>query len=98
MQNKPRTVLRYVSVFFLSLLFASPALACPLCHTETGKAVRASVFGPDFGFNFLVTLLPFLVFGGVTAAIYYGLPMPKRVRQKPMRENSVNKTKRKPWK
>src|SRR5688572_10594699 len=52
----------------------SAVLACPLCHSDTGKQVRAGIFGPDFGFNLLVTTIPFVIFLGITALIYFGLP------------------------
>jgi hypothetical protein len=59
------------------LLFPLAALACPVCDTATGHAVRAGIFGSDFGPNLLVTVLPFLVFTAIAAAIYYG-PPPRR--------------------
>jgi len=56
------------------LLGSRAAFACPLCHTETGKQVRAGIFGPDFGYNLLVTIIPFVVLLGITALIYFGIP------------------------
>lgn len=58
----------------LTLLCASPVLSCPVCDSGTGKAVRAGIFGSDFGANLLVTLLPFGVFAVLVAAIYHGVP------------------------
>jgi len=59
------------------LLLAASALsvtACPLCHTETGAKVRATVLENHFWFNASATLLPFVFFSGVTACLYFGLP------------------------
>ena len=61
------------SLFFLNA-FSTAALACSLCHTETGKQVRSGIFGPDFGFNLLVTVMPFVIFLVITALIYFGVP------------------------
>jgi hypothetical protein len=71
------------------LLGAASALACPLCHTETGQQVRAAVFGPGFWFNLLVTMAPFFLFIGLTAIIYYGIPMPKKVLRLSWRMRAV---------
>jgi hypothetical protein len=60
--------------FVLFNLFSTAALACPLCHTDTGEKVRAGIFGPDFGFNLVVTIIPFIIFLAITALIYFGLP------------------------
>ena len=69
------------SLLTLALLhaLADAAFACTLCHTDTGKAVRSGIFGPDFAFNILVTLIPFVIFLGITALIYFRFPaLPKR--------------------
>lgn len=65
---------RSFSTFFFSLLAPAIASACPLCHTDTGNKVRAAIFGTDFWFSVSVTLLPFAIFLGLTAIIYFGLP------------------------
>jgi hypothetical protein len=54
------------------LLEAAPALACPLCASETGRRVREGIFGPEFGSNLFGTLLPFLILAGITAWIHRG--------------------------
>jgi hypothetical protein len=33
-------------------------LACPVCDSATGKAVRAKIFGEDFVRNLLATMAP----------------------------------------
>jgi hypothetical protein len=53
---------------------AVPASVCPICHTETADKIRHALFGPDFWFNLSVTLLPFAIFLGITALIYYRFP------------------------
>ena len=63
------------TLFVLLNVFPGAALACPLCHTDTGKQVRAGIFGPDFGFNLVVTIIPFVIFLVITALIYFGLPI-----------------------
>ena len=65
-------------IVFLLLVLAWSARGCPLCHTRIGEDVRASVFGPDFSFNLIATVLPFAIFLGVTALIYFGAPFGKR--------------------
>ena len=60
--------------FLAVVTLASAAGACPFCHTQTGEQIHASVFGPDFWFNVGVTLLPFAIFLGLTALIYFGVP------------------------
>lgn len=64
------------ALFAFALLntFSDAAFACTLCHTETGKQVRSGIFGSDFGFNLLITFIPFAVFLGITALIYFGIP------------------------
>jgi hypothetical protein len=54
--------------------WAGPAPACPLCGTDTGRQVRAGIFGDDFGRNLLLTVLPFAVLLGIVALIHFGLP------------------------
>jgi hypothetical protein len=57
-----------------SFFVSSPAWSCPVCDSGTGQAVRAGVFGSDFGFNLAVTTVPFLIFAAIIAGIYYGPP------------------------
>lgn len=58
----------------LASLYAisTAALACPLCHTETGQQVRAGILGPGFATNLLAILIPFAICLAVTALIYFG--------------------------
>ena len=58
----------------VSPAMATLALSCPLCHTDTGQQVRAGIFGPDFAFNLVITVIPFILFLGITALIYFGIP------------------------
>ncbi|GAB4452538.1 MAG: hypothetical protein OHK0029_03650 [Armatimonadaceae bacterium] len=58
----------------LMLAVAASASACPVCDTGTGDAVRAGVFNEDFGQNLWQTLLPFPIFAGVVALVYFGPP------------------------
>ena len=56
----------------VSLLCASIAAACPLCHTDLGRQVRDGIFGADFWPNLLSVLLPFPIFLSLAAALHYG--------------------------
>ena len=66
---------------FLLAVGAGPVRACPVCGGENGKAVRAGLFDENFGFNVVATLLPFTMFLGIAAFMYYGPP--KRRRRAP---------------
>jgi len=59
---------------FTSVLSLSVVSACPLCHTETGRQVRAGIFHDSFLTKLSVTAAPFPVFGSVIAFIYFGKP------------------------
>jgi hypothetical protein len=67
-------LLRLVAVFVVAPSWTSPARACPLCESETGERVRAGIFNAEFGYNLLVTLLPFSVLLAIVALIHFGLP------------------------
>lgn len=69
--------LAWISACATILLEGSPASACPLCVSETGRRVRAGIFNSDFGANLVMTLLPFPVFVAVVALIYFGPPWPR---------------------
>jgi hypothetical protein len=56
----------------VSLLCASIAAACPLCHTDLGQQVRDGIFGADFWSNLFSVLLPFPIFLSLAAALHYG--------------------------
>ena len=56
------------------------AVSSPVCEQETGQLVRAGIFDQEFGFNLLVTALPFVVFLGLAAAIHFGLPRRRGAR------------------
>jgi hypothetical protein len=56
----------------VSLLCASIAAACPLCHTDLGQQVRDGIFGGDFWSNLFFVLLPFPIFLSLAAALHFG--------------------------
>jgi hypothetical protein len=64
-----------VSAFGASILlgFAATALACPVCDSGTGEAVRAGILA-DFGTHLLVTVAPFPVLVAVVALLHWGWP------------------------
>ncbi len=39
--------------------------------------MRSGIFGPYFEFNLLAILMPFIVFLGLSALIYFGVPAPR---------------------
>jgi len=64
----------------LFLITISPTIACPLCKSETAKDVRGLIFGPDFSFNLIVTLFPFLIFGLIVFFIYNGINFKRKTK------------------
>ena len=52
---------RIVALVAAFVLPAVSGWACPVCLTETGEAVRATIFGPGFWFNAFVATAPFPV-------------------------------------
>ena len=72
------------------LFFPSAVSACPVCDSGTGQAVRAGIFGSDFGFNLFVTIVPFLIFGVIVAGIYYGSPGEWRRRTRRVRVSEAS--------
>ena len=46
-------MIKLALIIFCTLFYASPLLACPVCDSDTGQAVRAGVFGGDLGFNLI---------------------------------------------
>ena len=63
-----------LGVLCLAVATSSTALACPVCNEPLGQQVRAGIFDESFGSNLIVTLLPFVIFLGVVAAIHGGEP------------------------
>ncbi|HEX8325404.1 MAG TPA: hypothetical protein VF595_15990, partial [Tepidisphaeraceae bacterium] len=56
----------------------STAVACPVCNTSTGAAVRAGIFDGGFAWNVLATLLPFVALLPVVTLLHFGLPGRRR--------------------
>ena len=63
---------RIVFLLVAMLAGAPTASACPYCDTSIGRQVRAGIFNSDFGYNLVVTLLPFPVLLAIIAVIYFG--------------------------
>jgi hypothetical protein len=59
------------------LICAAPALACPVCDSDTGVAVRNGI-AADFASNVLVTLAPFPILTAIVAVLHYGWPPRRR--------------------
>ena len=47
-------------------------LACPVCDTGTGEAVRAGIFDGNFAVNLIALLSPFPILIGIVAVIHFG--------------------------
>jgi hypothetical protein len=56
-----------------------PAVACPVCATGTGEAVRAGI-ASDFGLHLLATVAPFPILAVAVAALHWGWPPWRRHR------------------
>lgn len=82
--------LRHTAVLAMVLLASLPVYACPVCDSGTGQQVRASIFDSGFGYNLLVTLLPFPILLGIALVIYYGLPKRRISAPRPRTNRSVN--------
>lgn len=72
-----RTVLRLGTMAAVIFVLAAPAAACPVCDSETGKRVRAGIFGDRFAADAGLTLLPFPVLAGLVVLIHFSFPNPK---------------------
>jgi hypothetical protein len=65
-------------VAFVAMVLASHgASACPLCHTETGRAVRSGIFDGRFVPTLLEVIAPFPILAAV-AAFLHGTPRDRR--------------------
>ncbi len=79
MSHKPgkrrllRRALQCAAFSVAPALFTPAASACPVCHSETGKEVRAGLFNEDFTSNLVASIIPFPIFLGIVAAIH-GFP------------------------
>lgn len=67
--NHPKKRFAKTAAFFLWV--PAWASACPLCDSETGKQVRAGIFGDDFWSTLLVVVSPFPVLLLALAAYQY---------------------------
>ncbi len=55
-----------------ALLWATTAMGCPFCHTETGIAVRAGIFDVQFPSRLVAVLSPFPLLLLVVVALHTG--------------------------
>jgi hypothetical protein len=69
-----RRAAAFAVLFGVLLVSVSATMACPVCHTETGKKVRAGIFSDEFVSNAAMTLLPFPVLIAAAALIHFGPP------------------------
>ena len=54
------------------MIVSIPGWSCPFCNSSTGKEIRASLFGPDMGYNLMVSFLPFIIFSVIIYLLYHG--------------------------
>jgi hypothetical protein len=59
-------------------LLSTPALACPVCGSETGQQVRAGLAGDGVGLALTATIVPFVVVAGIVAAVHFGPPWTRK--------------------
>ena len=71
-QNRPE---RVMPIILSILTLAAPTMiACTVCDTATGTALRAGIFNDSFFITFLEVIAPFPVLGLVLFAINRYLP------------------------
>jgi hypothetical protein len=58
---------------WLIAFVATPAIACPICDTETGVAVRAGIV-ENFSTHLFATIAPFPVLIAAVALLHWGVP------------------------
>jgi len=63
-----------LAIATLALTFAGEVLACPICNSTTGLAVRSTIFGQDFFKTFWEVLAPFPLLAVSVYAINRSLP------------------------
>lgn len=64
--------MRTAAANLVLLAGAAGALACPVCASAAGDAVRAGLFDGEFARNLAAMLLPFAVTAGVVAFVSWG--------------------------
>jgi len=71
----------FLASLFVATAFLSPAttFACTLCDTDTGRQVRAGIFGEHFWSTLAGVIAPFPIMLLAVAAIHFAIPeLPKR--------------------
>ena len=62
---------------------AGPATGCPVCDTDTGRAVRTGILDGNFAGTLAAVLLPFPILFGAAAMIHFGWPSRGGASRKP---------------
>lgn len=75
-------MLRPAAASLALLAVATPALACPVCNSETGGIVRAAIFNADFLPTLASTLAPFPVLLALVAALRFGWAPDRPLRRR----------------
>jgi hypothetical protein len=69
-----KSSMRWIFALAVLAMIASStnALACPVCNSETGFAVRAGIFDENFWLRMLSIAAPFPFLAAIIAAIQFG--------------------------
>lgn len=62
-------------VALVVLVRSATAYACPVCDTETGRAIRDGIFDQDFFSNVCMTLAPFPIMLVLVGVMHISLPL-----------------------
>jgi hypothetical protein len=55
-----------------AMLLSQSAVACPLCRSETAKAIRAGLIDENLPISLAATLAPFLLVLGIVGFVHFG--------------------------
>jgi hypothetical protein len=58
----------------LAFVTSADAHACPFCESDTGIAVRSTIFAADFVSNLCAVLSPFVLLFGLVGVAYFAWP------------------------
>lgn len=77
---------RFALIIALLTAIVSPALACPLCDSETAEETRAGILNDEFFPTLFAGILPFVIVAGIALAVHIdwsriGMKAPSREGQ-----------------
>ena len=71
--NGERVQMKVFALAWLIIAVATQAIACPVCDTGTGVAVRTGI-AENFSTHFLAMIAPFPVLFAAVALLHWGFP------------------------